>query len=426
MPSELTEAIDPLKNAPEFYMVLGLRDLSYHLTTVRDTYARVNAKGYHVIYREFDDLGARTYHQPSNDDAIAWATRLRNKNLPLSAEESKLLKRFSEASSPAVGLEGYYPALALVGGASAGEVIQRLLESSDPKIRAAAAETCLHGIYSEATMTALAKKLTDSDSNVRRAAIRALGLHANWRSQAAQDALVQFVTHPEQAMDQADRVGAVDMIVKASRMQLRGACQDAALVKTLVGLLDDKDEELRTMAANTLAPIRDKDFRGDLGRPERKAPDGGWQAWLNDVSAKAAGYRKDYEVCASLTQAGDSKQPVNLFCTGGAYLTGENFTTGKPIQRDPALAFRNTLQAAEQGYVPAQNAVALMYANGKGVQQNYAEAAKWWVKAAEAGHLQAASHAAMVYRGGAGIPSDATLSAKWAKFVEEKTAGSAH
>ncbi|MDQ6708038.1 MAG: hypothetical protein M3Z85_18940, partial [Acidobacteriota bacterium] len=62
MPSELTEAIDPLNSAPEFYMVLGLRDLSYHLTTVRDTYSRVTAKGYHVIYREFEDVGARTYH----------------------------------------------------------------------------------------------------------------------------------------------------------------------------------------------------------------------------------------------------------------------------------------------------------------------------------------------------------------------------
>ena len=45
MPSELTEAIDPSRTRPEFYMVLGLRDLSCHLTTVRDTYARVNAKG---------------------------------------------------------------------------------------------------------------------------------------------------------------------------------------------------------------------------------------------------------------------------------------------------------------------------------------------------------------------------------------------
>ncbi len=92
MPSELTEAIDPLKS-PEFYMVLGLRDLSYHLTTVRDTYSRVSAKGYHIIYREFEDLGARTYHPPSNDDAIAWVTRLRNKNIAPSPEEMKLLRR---------------------------------------------------------------------------------------------------------------------------------------------------------------------------------------------------------------------------------------------------------------------------------------------------------------------------------------------
>ena len=152
MPSELTEAIDPLKNAPEFYMVLGLRDLSYHLTTVRDTYARVNAKGYHVIYREFEDLGARTYHPPSNDDAIAWATRLRNKNLPLSAAESKLLKRFAAGSLPAPNADGYYSDLALVGGASAGEIVQKLLASGNPAVRAAAAETCLHTIFSEETL----------------------------------------------------------------------------------------------------------------------------------------------------------------------------------------------------------------------------------------------------------------------------------
>src|SRR3954451_19632058 len=139
MPSELTEAIDPLKNAPEFYMVLGLRDLSYHLTTVRDTYARVSAKGYHVIYREFEELGARTYHPPSNDDAIAWATRLRNKNLALSPEESKLLKRFANGSVPAPNAQGYYSDLALVGGAPASPVIQKLLASQDANVRAAAA-----------------------------------------------------------------------------------------------------------------------------------------------------------------------------------------------------------------------------------------------------------------------------------------------
>jgi TPR repeat protein len=416
MPSELTEAIDPLKSAPEFYMVLGLRDLSHHLTTVRDTYARVNAKGYHVIYREFEDLGARTYHPPSNDDAIAWAARLRNKNLPLSAGEVKLLQRFKSGPLPAANAGGYYTDLALVGGASAGEVVERLLRSTNANVRAAAAETCLHAIFSENAMTALAQRLTDPSARVRRAAVRALALNANWRSEAAQTGLIDFALDAAKAVDPADRAGAVDAIIQAARLQINGVRQDPGLFKALVTLLEDKNEELRTMAANTLAPIRDAEFRGDLGRPERKTPEGGWQNWLAEVSAKAAGYRKDYDVCG----AQSNQEPVNLFCTGGGYLLGKNLMTGQPMRRDPALAFKNTLKAAEQGYAPAGNAVALMYANGKGTEQDYASAAAWWVKAAEAGHLQAASHAAMVYRGGPGIPSNAALSAKWAKFVQEK------
>ncbi|HSU68909.1 MAG TPA: hypothetical protein VLJ39_18650, partial [Tepidisphaeraceae bacterium] len=92
MPSELKEPIDPVNSAPEIYMNLGLRDLATHLTTVRDTYPRVKAKGYHVIYREFEDMGSRSYYPPSNDDSIAWVTRLRNKNIEPSAEEQNLLK----------------------------------------------------------------------------------------------------------------------------------------------------------------------------------------------------------------------------------------------------------------------------------------------------------------------------------------------
>ena len=151
VPSELDEPLDALDSAPEIYMVLGMRDLSHHITTVRDTYERMQAKGYHVIYREFDELGARTYHPPSNDDAIAWATRLRNKNIPPSPEELNLIQR---SSKPAA-------ALALVGGAPAGVAVRKLLDSKDANVRAAAAETCRHAIFDEATISALASKLTD-------------------------------------------------------------------------------------------------------------------------------------------------------------------------------------------------------------------------------------------------------------------------
>ena len=100
MPSELHEAIDPVNSAPEIYMNLGLRDLATHITTVRDTYPRVKAKGYHVIYREFEDMGSRSYYPPSNDDSIAWATRLRNKNIAPSPEELTLTIAGSSVASP--------------------------------------------------------------------------------------------------------------------------------------------------------------------------------------------------------------------------------------------------------------------------------------------------------------------------------------
>src|SRR5438067_7993037 len=54
---------------------------------------------------------------------------LRNKNIAPSAEEMKLLKAFAVAPPATVG--GYYPFLALVGGAPVGAVLEKLFESKD-------------------------------------------------------------------------------------------------------------------------------------------------------------------------------------------------------------------------------------------------------------------------------------------------------
>ena len=391
MPSELTEPIDPIKSAPEFYMVLGLRDLATHINTVRDTYTRLNAKGYHLIYREFDELGARTYHPPSNDDAIAWATRLRNKNIPPSAAESKLLNQFDADPPPAAGPGGYYDALALVGGAPAGTIVRKLLRNSNHAVRAAAAETCTHAIFSEETAAALAQSAVDPSPKVRRAAFRALAMYANWRSAAAQQVLIDLASHPEKLAEPSDRMSVVDAIGFAVRFQVKGVRQDPPMFQALVGLLTDKDEAVRVMAANILAPIRDPEFRGDGGRPEKKTPPGGWEQWLDEISAKEAGYRKDYDVCKP--EAADAPGRSD-YCTGGSYLLGFNPATGQPVAKQPAQAFQKMMHAAEQGYVPAEAALGMMYANGQGVQQNYVEAGKWWSKAAAGGHVLAAANAA--------------------------------
>jgi hypothetical protein len=395
MPPESTEAIDPVNSAPEIYMNLGLRDLATHLTTVRDTYPRVKAKGYHVIYREFEDMGSRSYYPPSNDDAISWATRLRNKTIEPSRQEQELL------SKPAIS-DRYYPALALVGGAAAGQVLQKLFRSTDEKVRVAAAETLSHGIFGEATVEAMAPLVHDSSERVRQATIRALAIHANWRSQAAQHALIEVATN--KGADLTDRISATDGLGYAVRFQVRGVRQDPPMFQALIALLTDKEEPVRASANAILAPI----YQPGTATPPMKAPAEGWQTWLSEVTTKEAGYLKDYEVCGwGKSEEGavypgnrGSSEPVDLFCKGGYALLGQNFATGQVVRKNPQEAFQLTLEAAEKGYVPAQAALGMLYANGKGVPQNYGESRKWFVKAAEGGHALAAESA----KNGRGAP----------------------
>lgn len=370
MPAELTEPIDFENRAPEIYLTLGRRDLDNHLSCVRDAYLRLRAKGYHLIHREFDELADRSYHPPSNDDAIGWATRLRNKTIAPSVEEARLLK-----GTPMMA-NGHYPALALVGGAPAGAVLERLFQSKDAAVRAAAAETCKHGIYSASTTAALAKLAVDPEPAVRRSAMGALGMYANWRYESAGNAIIQAAT--DRSASPADRIHAVDALSHAARFQTKGVRQDPALFEALVALLQDKFEPVRAMAQLALAPAYEP---AAPGTPRRRSPEGGWEKWLAEVKAK---------------EPSRATPPTNL----GAH-------------------FQSTLKAAESGDVAAQSAVGMLYANGKGVAQNYAEAAKWWTKAGLAGDLVAARHAWNLYRNGEGVARDAATANRLAPLIGE-------
>jgi TPR repeat protein len=292
--------------------------------------------------------------------------------------------------------------LALVGGAPAGAIIQKLLDSTDANARAAAAETCRHAIFNEATTVALAGKLSDPSIKVRQTAIRALAMYADWRYATAQQALIRLAT--DQNADALDRLDAADSIGYAVRFQVKGVRQDPPMFQALISLLQDKEEPLRATAAGILAPVYQTSGHGD---ERTKAPPEGWETWLASITAEEQSALKDYEVCKHGPARGITN-PVDLFCTGG-----------QSASTDPASTFRCTLQAAEQGYVPAEAAVAMMYANGKGVQQNYAEAGKWWIKAAEGGDILAARHTWNLFRNGEGVPRDRNIANQWAKVIGE-------
>jgi TPR repeat protein len=181
------------------------------------------------------------------------------------------------------------------------------------------------------------------------------------------------------------------------------------MFQALVALLTDKNEPIRASANAILAPV----YQPGAATPPLKAPAGGWQNWLDEITTKAAGYSKDYEACVrgisgdGTLSSGSlgSSEAEHLFCMGGSALSGKKPGTGESVRPDPAAAFQYTLQAAEKGYVPAQAALGMMYANGKGVEQNYSESWKWFSKAAEGGHRLAADSAA--YGRGAPRPAPA-------------------
>jgi hypothetical protein len=212
-------------------------------------------------------------------------------------------------------------------------------------------------------------------------------------------------------------VSAADGIAAAVAFQAKGVQQDPPLFRALVSLLSERErnEPLHAVAYLALAPVRDPSYRPGA-TPENKAPPGGWQHWLDEITIKQEGDSADYRICG---WRDPSAKPVDgaaaLFCQGGANLTGV-------VRPDPMSAFRFTLQAAEQGYVAAEEAVGMMYANGKGTQQDYAEAGKWWIKAAEGGNLRAARNAVVLYRNGEGVPRNREAADKWAKYVDEHSA----
>jgi len=399
MISELDKPIDMVNSAPELYLVLGMRDFTHHITTVRNTFELVRAKGYHIIYREFEDLGDRAYHPTSNDDALRWATRLRNKTVPASAEEMNLLKAFSAIKPPAP-VSGYYPTLALVGGVQAGEVLQKLFQSSDATVRLAAAETCNYGIYGDATTAALTSLLGDPSAQVRNAALRATASYANWRYKPAQQALIQRAT--DQSLELDARLDAADGLVQAVKLQAAGVPQDPPMFQALVSLLHEKgkNEPLQAAAYIALAPIRP--YIVGASDEGQFPPEVGWEKWLHKITTEEAGDGIYYRVCGS-GGSHPGTAPVDLFCAGGDWLN-----------MNPAKAFQSTLQAAQAGYVPAQEVVGMMYAVGKGVQQDYHQAAKWFLTAAEAGNFRAAANFVATSRN---LRGDVELAPRWNKFL---------
>jgi hypothetical protein len=277
---------NPQATFPDFYYVLGMKDLNTHVDRVRKTYGILRDAGVKVIYREVNGLGGNTDHQPTNDEAIKWATQTRHKTHSLSKNELAALRPFAsvsvaKAASPSDDL---FALLAHIGGPHTGSLYTPFLNAKSEATRLKAIKTCTEALFGEVVCSELAELLKDKSARIRQAALEALAYSANFRSVVAMEALRKLAVDVK--ADLGERSNAIDSIIYVLRMQTEGAYQDIQLFAALITLLDDEKSSLRTKAFTFLQPLRESSYRPDMSADERKSEVAGWQAWIEGLVGK--------------------------------------------------------------------------------------------------------------------------------------------
>jgi hypothetical protein len=84
-----------------------------------------------------------------------------------------------------------------------------------------------------------------------------------------------------------------------------------------------------------------------------------------------------------------------------------------PRQPAPADALNWYRKAAQQGSMDAATDIALLYANGKGIARDPAQAVVWFRRAAEGGDGSAQYNLALMYERGEGVPQDYKEAIRW-------------
>ena len=271
---------------PDLYLVIGLADYpDSHVPLVRRVYQAAKKAQFNVIYREVAGLKGPTANAITNDDAVHWAISSRHKTQALSAAEQSIVGEY-DAPQAICPDASQFAAVELVGGTQAGKVVPSLLAAGTEASRVLAARISGRANFGAEADTALATKLTDASAAVRKEALSALGQVANWRNQAAQQALSAFATNP--AADVAERALAVEAIGVAVKFQIGGAVdtggyQDPALFQTLVTLLGDADASLRSKAFAILKPAMSSNYDPAQPSASQQAAITAWQDWVKTL-----------------------------------------------------------------------------------------------------------------------------------------------
>lgn len=281
--NHVQSAKDPEHLLLDFYTIAGEKDPD-HLESARRGCAKLEQCGYRSILRQVEGLEHSTNCPDHNDDAIRWANNHRHKVAPLPAYDAEALKplRKPGAVKDASADPALFAGLVRVGGAHGGATLAPFLDAKDPAVRALAAQANIDASFGVDAVPAVGKKLKDRDPAVRVAAIAALRVAANWRYRVAQEALAQVAT--DRGWDIGERRLAAEALGFAVRLQVRGRYEDPAMFRALVQLLDDDDQDLRTIAFTAIKACISSDYDANVAaKADRKSMLGKWREWLATI-----------------------------------------------------------------------------------------------------------------------------------------------
>jgi predicted esterase len=282
-PGKPGAADSPAETKTEWYFVHGDKDDAVNVGTSRTCIKELKEKGYRTVYREIAgaDHGSIFQFADVLEDNIRFIHALRHKEIALTKTEAAKAKELV-GKAKAEKADGIGPVLAeaeRLGGAPGGHVALAALESADPEVKKAAAATAELTLYGKEVVLALIKDLKDKNDEIKPSLYRALGVAANWRYPEAQDALIAVARNKKAPA--AERVGAIEALGRAIKLQLLGAFEDKMMIWTLVLLLDDEDEKIQEAAfAQLEKPAKQSfDYKPGLSAAERKAVVAKWKSW---------------------------------------------------------------------------------------------------------------------------------------------------
>ncbi len=160
-------------------------------------------------------------------------------------------------------------------------------------------------------------------------------------------------------------------------------------------------EKAKALSLEDLQPLEDK---AKAGNPEAQT--------LLALAYHAGVLLKndDVEATRLLHQAADRGYMAAEEALGIFLETGIGMDGGRPAPADSLNWYK---KAAQQGSIDAATDIALLYANGKGVTRDPEQAVSWFRRAAEGGDSSAQYNLALMYERGEGVPRDYKEAIRW-------------